>query len=153
MSSSSSSISNFGVDSGFSSTSYQAAGRVVEDINRSIHFAASSTTISISKNKASIGLPSSDESLDIEAEEQVERAEENCSLRRGYEWVDYSVRDYFSQCHCSLALHIFLSNISIYSLDATKEVIFFRRCRAIDNDCHGRESKACEFFMFMNSFY
>jgi len=60
-------------------------------INRSIHFAASSTTVSIARNKASIGLPLSDESPHIEAEKKVERAEENWSLRRGYEWVDYKV--------------------------------------------------------------
>ena len=53
--------------------------------------AASSTTISFSINKVSIGLVSSNEALDLEAEKQAERAEENWSLRRGYEWVDYRV--------------------------------------------------------------
>jgi len=63
----------------------QVVGRVIEDINRSIHSAASSTTLLITRNKASTGLISSNEVPDLEAEERAQRAEENWSLIRGYE--------------------------------------------------------------------
>jgi len=88
--SSSSSISSSDGDLGFSSTSDQVAGRVVEDIDMNNHF-ASSTTIPIARNKAFVGFPLSDDSPDLEAKHRVERAEENLSLRQGYEWVDFKV--------------------------------------------------------------
>jgi len=42
---------------------------VIEDITRNIHSAASSTTVSLVKNKACVGVNSSDEVPDLEAEE------------------------------------------------------------------------------------
>jgi len=53
----------------------------------------------------------------------------------------------FLGCYSSV-LRSFLSNISIYSRNATNEIISFRRARDIDNVCHGREGESCEFFYF-----
>jgi len=146
--SSSSSISDCDGDSEFLNVSGQATGRVVEEINRSIKSATSSTTVSIARNKTFIGFPSSDDSPDIETKQQAEMAEENWSLKRGYEWVDYRVRKYFSCYRWFSALCSLLSNIFVYYPEATEEIIYFWRC-AIDNVCHGRENETCEFLLFL----
>jgi len=125
---------------------------VVEEIDRNIH-SASSTTISIARNKAFVSFPSSDDSPYLEVEHRPEREKENWSLRRGCEWIDYRVQEYFSWYCWSSALRSYLSNISIYSPEATEEVISFRHCRTIDNVCHGRENESCEFFFLRMSIY
>jgi len=50
---------------------------VIEDINRSVHSTTSSTTLSLARNKACVGVSSSDEAPDVEVEERAKKAEEN----------------------------------------------------------------------------
>jgi len=75
--SSSSSVFGYNEDSGFFSASAQVVGRVIEDINRSVHLSASSTTLSMARNKTSTDLTSSNEALNLEAEERAKRTKEN----------------------------------------------------------------------------
>ena len=118
------------------------------ETNKDTCSTASSATIYVVKNKASSDMSSSEEVVDLEIEEKAERAEENWSLKRGYEWVDYQVRKYFSCYRWFSALCSFLSNIFVYYPEATEEIIYFWRC-AIDNVCHGRENETCEFLLFL----
>jgi len=75
--SSSSSIFGSDEDLGFSSASNGTTGRMIEDITRNIHLTASSTTLSLVNNKACVGVSSSNEAPDLEAEERAERVKEN----------------------------------------------------------------------------
>jgi len=88
-------VSSSDGDSGFSSTGEQVVERVIEDINRSVHLAVSSTTMSMARNKASTDLTSSNEAPDLEAKERAEREKENWSLIRGYNWSSIESKGIF----------------------------------------------------------
>jgi len=57
--------------------SNKASRRVIEDIARSVHSTTSSTTSSLARNKACVGIASSDETPNLKAEEKAKSAEEN----------------------------------------------------------------------------
>jgi len=63
----------------FLGTSSKATGKVIET-NKDIHSAISFATIYVVKNKVSNDMSSSEEAIDLEAEERAERVEENWSL-------------------------------------------------------------------------
>jgi len=86
--------------------------------------------------------------VDIDVEEKDELAEQKLKPRLGYEWVHPKVREFFSRYKFSLNLRNLLSNLYIYSPEATEEILSFRRARAIDNVCHGREGDNSKFFYF-----
>ena len=138
--SSSSSVSVSSEFTEFSSTSNESTGRVIES-NKNANPALSPETVSCLNS-------SSKDGVDVEAEEREEMAEQKLSLRRGYEWVNPKVREYFSRYQFTSTLRNFLSKIYVYSPDATEEIISFRRTCAIDNVCHGREGDEHEFFYF-----
>jgi len=81
-------------------------GKVFET-NKNIHSDASSTTVSLVKNKTYGDMSSSDEAMDLEAKERFERAEENWSLCCGYDWVNPKVCEYFSWYRYSSVLRSF----------------------------------------------
>jgi len=56
-------------------------------------------------NRESVGNKDNFEGLS--AEERADRVKENWSLRRGYKWVDFHVREYFSQYQWSASLRYF----------------------------------------------
>ena len=116
--SSSSSVSVSSEFTEFSSTSNESTGRVIET-NKNANPALSPETVSCLNS-------SSKDGVDVEVEEREEVAEQKLSLRRGYEWVNPKVREYFSRYQFSSTLRNFLSKIYVYSPDATEEIISFR---------------------------
>ena len=116
--SSSSSVSVSFEFTGFSSTSNESTGRVIET-NKNAKSSLSPETLSCMNS-------SSKDVVDVEAEEREEIAEQRLSLRLGYEWVNPKVREYFSWYQFSSTLRNFLSQIYVYSPDATEEIISFR---------------------------
>ena len=74
--SSSSSVSVSDELTEFSSTSNEVTGWMIKKTTI-IHSAASSTFVSLVKNKACVGISLSDEVVDLEAEERAERAKKN----------------------------------------------------------------------------
>jgi len=109
--------------------------------NTNIDLVSSSATLSCMKD-------SNDASMDVEVEERAERAEGRISLRLDYDWVNPKVREYFSRYCSSSTLSLFLSNIYIYSPNATEEIISFWHTRAVDNVCHVCEGDNGDFFNF-----
>ena len=67
---------------------------------------------------------------------------------RGYRWVDYHVREFFSQYRWSASLLYFVWSTNFYEPHLNKEIISFRRCWAINNVCHGWEDSVEDFFYF-----
>jgi len=97
-------------------------------------------------NRKSVG--NKDNSEGLFADERSERAEENWSLRRGYEWVDFHVHPYFSQYQWSTSLWYFLSKAYLFYANLNEDIIAFRICPPIDNVCHDRENSVEDFFYF-----
>jgi len=135
--------SSFSASDDFSSAGGESTGRVVRETD---HPDSRSSSATPSCMNDSNGVPAIDAP---ELRVVLPRA----NLRPGYEWVNPSVREFFSKYRSATELRNFVSHSPIYHSDIANDIISFRRVGEVDNVCHGREGDSYDFFYFYACFF
>jgi len=70
----------------------------------------------------------------------------NLPVRPGYDWVDFPVKQYFTQYRSGETVGSFAESVNVLEEDIEDNVISFRACKENENVCHGQEGMKEDFF-------